>query len=164
MKKYLALAFLMNIVYVLHARAQTIVAGATVGTLGGEAPLPPPSILKTDTGLGWIDLMLKMFPYFWAVAGPIILGVIQTKGPQYIQKVPRALLPGIAAVWGALGGLFAGLGSLPLDGGGVSIDTGMFQGAALGGTTQGVLQANADKVVPVLTKEEQDARNRRAEV
>lgn len=163
MKKYLALAFLMNIVYVLHARAQSIVAGATVGQIGGEAPLPPPSILRTDTGLGWIDLMLKMFPYFWAVAGPIILGVIQTKGPQYIEKVPRALLPGIAAVWGSIGGLFAGLGSLGLDGGGVAIDTGMIQGGALGGTTQAVLQANAAKVVPVLTKEEQIARHQRME-
>lgn len=114
-------------------------------------PLPPPSILETKTGMGFLDAFLKAFPFLWsAFLGPIIIGYVNEKAPQLMRKIPTALLPAIAAVVGSLGGLAAGLGSLGLDGGGVAIDTGMVNGAATGATVQGGIQVAAPKIVPVL--------------
>ncbi len=142
MFKYLSVAVVMNLVYLVHARAQ-------------ESALPPPSILKTDTGVGFIDLFLKAFPYLWsAFLGPIVIGYVSANAPNWIAKVPKAVLPVMSAVVGSLGGLMAGLGSLGMDGGGVAIDTGMVNGAATGATVQGAIQLAGPKLTPVILADE----------
>lgn len=141
---------LSTIVLPVVAKAQEVFTD----TAGNPLPLPPPSILQTNTAVGFVDAFLKAFPFLWsAFLGPITIGYIRDSAPKLLEKTPKKLYPVISAVIGSLGGLFAGLASLMMEGGGVAIDTGMINGAGTGAAVQTGIQVAGPKIAPILTEE-----------
>ncbi len=87
------------------------------------APLP-------DTGTGWLDFTVKLFPVIWGIISPAITTAIARNAPTVFARVPAPMLSMISVVIGAIGGAMAGsLDDFLLDAGGVSQSVAAVDGA-----------------------------------
>ena len=89
------------------------------------APLP-------DTGNGWLDFTVKLFPVVWGIISPAITHAIVTKAPIAFARIPAPLLSILSVVIGAVGGALTGaVDDYVLDAGGVSSSVAAFDGATV---------------------------------
>lgn len=87
------------------------------------APLP-------DTGTGWLDFTVKLFPVIWGIISPAITSAITRNAPTLFARVPAPMLSMMSVVIGAIGGAVSGsLDDFMLDAGGVSQSVAAVDGA-----------------------------------
>lgn len=123
--------FLVTFVYPVAARAQ--------------APLQAAPLPDLDSGKGWLDFGVKLFPVVWGIISPAITHAIATRAPIFFARIPAPVLSIMSVVIGALGGALTGaIDNTVLDAGGVSSSVGAVDGAV---TAYGVHKV-ATKVTP----------------
>lgn len=106
------------------------------------APLP-------DTGTGWIDFAVKLFPIVWGIISPAITAGIARSAPMLFARVPAPILSMLSVVIGAVGGAISGsLDDFILDAGGVSQSVAAVDGAVASYGAHKI----ASKVTPGETK------------
>lgn len=89
------------------------------------APLP-------DTGTGWLDFTVKLFPVIWGIISPAITHAIAMKAPIVFARIPAPMLSILSVVIGAVGGALTGaVDDYMLDAGGVSSSVAAFDGATV---------------------------------